>query len=228
MIPGRIGVILPAHDEQALIGSALRALAAAARRVSPPVHLVVVLDDCRDATAEVVAASDRSAFTTLDVMRTGACRVGAARRAGAHHLLDVLPVAGTWLATTDADSAVPRNWFERQLAHAAAGADAVAGTVSVGDWSGVPDGVPEAYRRRYTALDGHRHVHGANLSLRAAVYLDAGGFPAVETDEDVALIEAVGRRGHRVLWAGDLAVTTSARLRGRAPGGFADHLAALT
>ncbi len=227
MRPSRIGVVLPAHDEESLIAAALRALAVAAERVAVPVHVVVVLDTCRDRTAEFVAGADASGLVSLESTVVDATRVGEARRAGVERLLHALPVAGTWLATTDADSTVPAGWFERQLAHAAGGAAAIAGTVAVSDWSGLPATVERAYRERYLAMDGHRHVHGANLSFTAGAYRAVGGFRPSETDEDVELVDAFIAGGFRVLWAADLAVTTSARLRARAMRGFADHLAAL-
>ncbi|MFC6344030.1 hypothetical protein ACFP8W_18770, partial [Nocardioides hankookensis] len=69
-------------------------------------------------------------------------------------------------------------------------------------------------------------VHGANLGVRLTAYLEAGGFPEVREHEDVALFEAVLRTGRP--WVTGTRVTTSARLRGRTPGGFAGYLRALT
>ena len=226
----RIAVVVPAHNEDELIGACLRALAAAARAVRVPVHLVVVLDSCTDGTAAAVhanagaLASEDSSFADLGVVAIEDRSVGAARRAAARSLLAALPVPGTWLATTDADSRVPPNWFRAQLDHRAAGAEAVVGTVVVPDWSGRSASVTRAYLERYHSIDGHRHVHGANLSMTAEAYLRVGGFPARVNDEDVALVGAVVAAGYRVTWAADQPVATSARLTGRAPDGFAAFL----
>ena len=68
-------------------------------------------------------------------------------------------------------------------------------------------------------------MHGANLGFRASAYLRAGGFPAVPTAEDHALVAALTAAGSRVLRTRALTVVTSARREARAPHGFSDYLA---
>jgi hypothetical protein len=70
-------------------------------------------------------------------------------------------------------------------------------------------------------------VHGANLGFRASAYLRAGGFPAVPTGEDRALVAALDAAGGRVLRTRALTVVTSARREARAPHGFGDYLTGL-
>ena len=77
------------------------------------------------------------------------------------------------------------------------------------------------------ALHQHDHVYGANLAVRADAYLDVGGFPHAVHGEDRALLDALVAAGHPVLRTRSIAVTTSGRLRGRAAGGLAEHLAVL-
>ena len=60
---------------------------------------------------------------------------------------------------------------------------------------------------------------------RADAYVGVGGFPSLDRDEDVALVAALAHR--RVVRTGAIPVVTSARLRSRTGGGFADHLASL-
>jgi hypothetical protein len=129
-----------------------------------------------------------------------------------------------WLATTDADSVVPRHWFTGQLTHAQ-GTDLVAGTVDVADWSGWPDSFVELYQGIYLS-EGH-HVHGANLAFRANAYVDSGGFRPIPQGEDGLLVQAFRRRGHRVRHVNDLTVQTSARKDARCHGGFGDYLQTL-
>ncbi len=217
----RIGVLIPARDEQRLLPAALDALARAAARCPLPVSVVVIADGCVDATARV--AADAGA----QVIELDARCVGRARGAGADALIAELGIEGTWLATTDADSRVPEHWLARHARLAADGADAIVGTVQVTDWSGYPASVRRRYARRYVHADGHRHVHGANLGLSAAAYRAVGGFPALAAHEDVAVVAALEAGGFRIAWAGDLAVTTSARRVARAPDGFARHLRSL-
>lgn len=218
----QVGIVVPAHNEEELLPGCLAALRHAAAVVDIPVRLLVVLDACSDRTAEL--ASDAEVLTVWER------NVGAARRAGFAHLLqrlgliDELSVDRVWLASTDADSQVPTGWLADQLAHAHRGADAVAGMVSVTDWSEHPPGTAERFRRLHHHVLGHHHVHGANLGISARSYLAVDGFPPVPAHEDIALVSALKRTGHRVLHTADPPVRTSARRQARAAEGFADFL----
>ncbi len=223
----RVGVVIPAHNEELLLPACIEALGTAAARAEVPVSAVVVLDSCTDRSRQAVRDGDPAPFERLECISGQLRSVGAARDAGSRYLIGRHDPAGLWLATTDADSTVPADWIVRQLAHARLGARAVIGTVHVADWSRHPAHVGPHYRTRYDARDGHRHVHGANMSMAATAYLAAGGFPALATAEDAAIIERLCAASEPVVWAADLPVTTSARLDGRAPAGFAGYLAGL-
>lgn len=219
----RIAVVVPAHDERSLLPGCLAALQVAAGRVDVPVRIIVVADACTDGTAQLSAAAG------VEVVTIEEGNVGRARSAGVAHLLRDGP-GGLWLATTDADSRVPADWLQWQLQYADGGADLVAGTVEVDDWSDWPGPLPSRYDRRYRekiAGIRHRHIHGANLGFRASAYLAAGGFPALEHDEDRTLVARMHETGARVLTDVHCPVRTSARPDGRAPHGFAAHLLAL-
>jgi glycosyltransferase involved in cell wall biosynthesis len=221
--PVRIAVVVPAHDESILLPACLSALRVAAARVAPvPVRLIVVADACTDGTAALARAGG------ADVLTIDTRNVGRARAAGVGYAMrDDGPL---WVATTDADSRVPADWLRWQLGHAANGAALLAGTVEVDDWSAWPDPLPARYRHRYDRLvtgARHGHVHGANLGFDAAAYRAAGGFPALPSDEDRALVARIGATGGRVVTDAGCPVRTSARPAGRAPRGFAAHLRAL-
>jgi glycosyltransferase involved in cell wall biosynthesis len=222
----RVGVVVPANNEQNALPTCLDGLKAAARWMSVPITVVVVLDSCTDRSAETVAVASRTSGIAIDTVTVDARNVGLARRAGIAELLRRHPTPGLWLATTDADSIVPENWFTAQLNHAAAGAHVVAGTVTVSDWQDHSHVVRDRAVKDYLAAP-HRHVHGANLSFTAAAYEAAGGFPPIASAEDVALVEAFRRNDEPIAWAIDLAVTTSARRLARAPRGFAGYLSGL-
>lgn len=219
-----IGVAIPVHDEELLLPDCLKSIAAAAAQTPVPVHVMVALDRCEDASAEVVAAA---AGANLSALVPAAAGVGAARAAALSALLSQLEPATTWLATTDADTVVPADWFARQLAHAEAGADMVVGTVRIEDWSEHAPEVRDRYLAGYRSRTGHRHMHGANLSFSAQAYLDSGGFAATSYDEDVDLITRFGAQHRPLVWAADVEVITSARRDGRAPHGLAAHLLGL-
>jgi glycosyltransferase involved in cell wall biosynthesis len=213
------GVVIPAHNEQDLLPACLVAVRHAVRQVSVPVHLVVVADACTDKTADL--ASDLGAT----VIESGAHNVGAARRAGVSLVLRYarrLDPAEVWVATTDADSLVPRHWLTRQLRYARRGWKGVVGTVTIADWADHPHHVQQRYAQGYRAWQGrHPHVHGANLGFTADAYLAAGGFRPLPTAEDHALVDDLRAVGIPLLRTARLPVVTSARRGARAPRGFA-------
>lgn len=214
----RVVVVIPAHDEREGIRACVDSVLAAAAEVDVPVTVRVVLDTCTDGTGEHVPDGVET--------RTVAVRnVGAARAAGVD---DADGGADVWLAHTDADTIVGAEWLRRQLAHADAGADAVAGTIHVRDWSHRPDGVRDLHDRAYTHADGHGHVHGANLGVRGSAYAAVGGFRPLPESEDVDLVARLDAAGATVVWAADCPVVTSSRVSRRTGGGFSGHLDSLT
>jgi len=223
--PAAAGVVVPAHNEEAMLPACLAALRRAVAAAGIPVHLVVVADTCTDRTAAVARACGAR------VISTGARNVGAARAAGMTEMLRLAAgrdPAAVWLATTDADTVVPSGWLRRQLRYAERGWDVVLGTVAVADWEGHPPHVPAAFEAMYGHGGGpHPHVHGANLGIRASAYLAAGGFRPLATAEDHALLAAATEAGCPVVQAGDITVRTSGRRQARAPLGFSHLLRTL-
>jgi glycosyltransferase involved in cell wall biosynthesis len=213
-----IGIVIPAHNEEEWIDDCLnhvRACMDSTRLMGEPVEVVVVTDACTDATGILAA---RAGAMTLPVQ---ARNVGVARAAGAELML---ARGARWLAFTDADTLVSPDWLVEQLALQA---DAVCGTVEVGDWTPHAEHaqlLAQHFAETYHDADDHRHVHGANLGVSAAAYRLAGGFRHLACSEDVDLIASLERVGARVCWSARPRVCTSSRLVARAPGGFADAL----
>lgn len=219
-----VGVVVPAHDEQALLPACLASLRVAAAHPAlrhVQVHVVPVLDACSDDTGELAPGA----------LEVSAYNVGVARAAGFAEVLrreSGRPPGELWLATTDADSVVPADWLVEQLCLADRGVDVVAGTVRVEDWSQQPAVVRDRFARTYGVPgEGHLHVHGANLGLSASAYLEAGGVPPLALAEDQALVDVLRSRARRLVATGRIPVVTSARRESRTTGGFADHLRAL-
>jgi hypothetical protein len=155
--------------------------------------------------------------------------VGRVRDRGVRALWDALPAPPerTWLLHTDADTTVPPGWVLDQLRYAEAGADAVAGAVDLDGAAALPAAALCRYAELVaagTGRDRHEHAYAANLGVRASVYARVGGFPAVDSGEEHALLALLRRDGHRVVAPTDVRVRTSARLHGRARGGLADLL----
>lgn len=222
-----IGIAVPAHNEEAMLGPCLAALLAAARDPGlrgEAVAVLIVLDACEDDSGGVVCRHRRlfeAAGVTLDCIEVDERRVGAARGAGASRLLSL---GARWLAFTDADTRVTPQWLVAQLA---LNADVVCGSVAVDDWSPHAeraDALRAHFDGFYQDRDGHRHIHGANLGVAAAAYQAAGGFEAVSCHEDVLLVKALERIGARFAWSARPRVFTSARRDARARDGFGDTL----
>ena len=206
-----IAAIVPAHNEEALLGdclAALRVAAASARLKGEPVMLIVVADDCSDRTPDIARAQADA------VLRVAYRNVGAARAAGARI---AIAAGARWLSFTDADSRVAPDWFWHQLS---LGADAVCGTVQVVDWESHPPQVAAQFAATYVDRDGHRHIHGANLGVSTAAYRRARGFDALSSSEDVALVRALEHSRARIAWSALPRVVTSSRRDYRAPAGF--------
>ncbi len=220
-----LAVVVPAHDEEALLGRCLTAIADAAGRLSRHrpdlvVTTLVVLDRCRDGTAGVAAAVGAP---TLEV---DAGSVGVARRAGVRSAVAALSSVRSeqvWVACTDADSAVPPGWLLAQVAAADHGASLVLGPVRP-DARDLDPATHAAWLQRHRARRGDV-VHGANLGFRLDAYRRAGGFPPVAEHEDVLLVGAL--RGLGVAEGAAPPVATSGRRVGRTAGGFAGYLRAL-
>ncbi|MBF8778255.1 glycosyltransferase [Pseudomonas fulva] len=214
-----IGVVIPAHNEARRLGRCLRAVKAARRQAEQAgyqVQVLVVLDRCSDASE---AIARRHGVMTLVV---DAGNVGQARRAGAAFMLER---GARWLACTDADSRVPEHWLLWQVQCAA---DAVCGTVHVERWQPWQGAaLRRLYRSRYQAVEGHSHVHGANLGVCAQAYQRAGGFQPLPAHEDMQLVQALQASGARIVWTARHSVATSSRKDSRAREGFGDYLSEL-
>jgi len=218
-----MGVVVPARNEQQRIEACLTALLVAQEfsrldtNGPAAVQIVVVADRCTDRTVEIVGG-----FPGVAVIRSDRGRVGAARAAGVAWLLRSPRVC--WIASTDADSTVPPDWLITQWQHARAGTDLLLGTVRLTIEEELPATTVRQWERQHDLSDGHRHVHGANLGVRAATYRKVGGFADVAVHEDLALVQAVQRAGGVVVSTAASPVHTSARVTGRAPGGLSGYL----
>lgn len=221
-----VGVVIPARDEEDRVIRTLASvdLARAALPSYVTTTCVVVVDGCSDRTASRSRGWTGGTGPPVVIEITDRC-VGVARATGTEWLLANTPhaVGAVWIANTDADSIVPPDWLVKQLALADQGVAAVAGIVRLADTTnqGLLDRFTASYR---LGPDGtHEHVHGANLGIRGDAYIAVGGWGDQTTAEDHDLWVRLGRR-HKRISATSVVVTTSARLTGRAPSGFAGEL----
>jgi glycosyltransferase involved in cell wall biosynthesis len=206
-----IAAIVPAHNEEEHLAVCVESLTQAARcpaLLGEPAVIVVVLDHCTDAS-EAVARRCGAVTVALHARNVGAARALGAQRA--------IELGARWLAFTDADTVVEPGWLAAQLALRA---DAVCGTVAVRDWGAYGERMRRHYEATYTDADGHRHIHGANLGVSTEAYVAAGGFPPLQSSEDVALVDELKAQGASIAWSALPRVVTSARRLFRAPLGF--------
>lgn len=222
-------VVVPVHDEEELLGRCVAALRHAVTHVESSarqvrVEVVFVLDGCTDGSASIARLSP------FRVVEVSARRVGAARALGVEIALASLraaegevPLEEVWIASTDADSAVPAHWVSSQVELASQGADVVVGTVRP-DPADLTPAQRAAWQATHVPGRANGHVHGANLGMRADVYTAAGGYPPIDEHEDVALVARARGTGATVVASDDAWVLTSGRQQGRTPGGYARYL----
>jgi len=222
-----IGVAIPARNEESLLPRCLDSVLQAAEKVRPlaTADIVVVADSSTDKTIQIATNMLRARGKAVCI---GAGVVGTARATAARLLLERHHghLSRHWIANTDADCVVPPDWLLNQLALAASGIEAIAGVVSVDDFKDFGPEMPAKFKASYLIEPGgdHPHVHGANLGLRADVYVESGGWLPLETAEDHDLWRRLATKGARRLSTAAVTVQTSGRRKGRAPHGFAGAL----
>lgn len=221
--PWALAVVIPAHNEEELIGvclDAIRSAVAAARDRVRHVSVHVAADGCSDGTARIAVAAG------AEVILPAERGVGAARAAGVTAALAThadVPLRRLWIAHTDADSVVPVHWLVHQLDLASTGADVVVGTVRP-DFRDLSEQQATAWWATHVPGTANGHVHGANLGTRASALVAAGGFEPVLEHEDVLLVAEARTRGSRLVASDEAWVQTSGRAVGRTAGGYAGYL----
>jgi glucosyl-3-phosphoglycerate synthase len=232
-------VVIPARDEAEQIAGCLEALAAQ-RLADGRFETIIVADGCRDATAAGAADAAEALGLAVTVLIGPGQGAGAARRLGMEAAADRLTEAGTargLIACTDADSRPAPDWLARQLAHAQAGASAIAGVIELDPEQAAA--LPGAVRRRrsrealarlervreHDPTAAHHHFAGASLAVTVDVYREVGGLEPLPALEDAAFGERLKQHGIPVVRASDVIVRTSARADGRARRGLSVDLA---
>lgn len=224
-----VAVVVPAADEQEHIAACLESITEAGEQLLESgsgverLRVIAVLDGCVDETPAIVARL--AAESPVQVIITSVRRVGAARQRGTLAALSTrVSPTQLWLANTDADSVVPRSWLTEMVQAANEGADVVLGTVLPG--AELPQLLRAAWLARHTLVDGHPHVHGANLGIRGDAYIRLGGWnPNLACNEDTDLASRATASSHvHVRCTAAIPVVTSARMTARAPNGFSSYI----
>lgn len=238
-------VCLPVCNEAEHIKACLEAFAE--QDFAGPFILVLLLNNCTDGTAQIVAAFEPPPRMHLQVES----RIFPSHEASAGYARHVAMQAARQLAAptgvllcTDADAIVPEDWIRQNLEAIAVGADAVAGRIEMDavDFKRLPSRLhdDEAAAQLLTCLidqidsvvdpdasdpwPRHAEHSGASIAVTCAAYDAVGGIPNLPSSEDRAFFSALRRIGARIRHAPDIVVTVSGRLEGRAKGGMAETL----
>ena len=105
-----ISFIVPAYNEEVMVGATVRTLRASASALGAPYELLVVDDDSTDATADVARDSGAA------VLQVKLRQIAAVRNAGAR------AARGDLLVFVDADTLVPENTLRAMLDAVSGGA----------------------------------------------------------------------------------------------------------
>jgi len=250
MTDARFCVCVPARDEADRLPILLDALAR--QDVDGPIRVSILINNTVDDSVAAVARAQAAWGERLHLavacheLPPERAHAGTARRLAMEAgLARIDPDRGV-LISTDADTRPPSNWISAMLRAIDAGLDIVGGRIVVDDaeplaadmdamqvkldryWACVRAIEDDIDPCRWDPAPRHGDHTGASLAILAPLYRAAGGVPAIPAGEDRALVEAAvaagGRLGHPMsVWT-----RVSARTIGRATGGMADHMQALS
>jgi cellulose synthase/poly-beta-1,6-N-acetylglucosamine synthase-like glycosyltransferase len=206
--PARIGVVVPAHDEEAGVAETVKSLLAVEYPRSS-FRVIVVADNCRDRTAAVAEAAGAEVLVREDPDRRGK---GYALRFAFDHLLARGDVDA--VVVVDADTVVFANLLQAFAAHLARGARALQAHYGVRNAS-------ESWRTRLLAI-AFGAIHGVRSLARERLGLSCGlrgngmafsrellqevPYQAFSVVEDLEYGIAIAQRGHRVHYVAEAEV----------------------
>jgi len=178
-----ISFVVPAYNEEVMIGATVRTLRASASALGEPYELLVVDDDSTDATADVARANGAA------VLQVKLRQISAVRNAGAR------TSRGDLLVFVDADTLVPENTLRAMLDAVSGGAVGGGARVrfdahGVGAWTRrlSEAGCWMMYRLGFTG--------GCFLFARRNAFEAAGGFDErYFASEEIHLKLALGKLG---------------------------------
>ena len=181
-----ISFIVPAHNEEELLGRTLTTLRDAAERLAQPFEMIVVDDASTDSTR---AVADEHGATVVNVSLR---QIGMVRNAGAR------AAKGNILVFIDADTLVPPETIRAALSALDQGAIGGGATItfdeSPGWWARTLTGMWNAISRRM------RWAAGCFIFVRREAFDSVGGFDAEYfIGEEVILSAALKRVGRFVI-----------------------------
>jgi glycosyltransferase involved in cell wall biosynthesis len=181
-----ISIVVPAHNEEALIGATLLAIDVAARDTGRPFEIIVVDDGSTDRTAEI------SRGHGARVVSAAVHQIAAARNAGAR------VARGNLLVFVDADTIVPAAVL--RAAVRAVGDGAVGGGAGATFDAGTPRWAQRTIAAVAWILRTARWAAGCFLFVRRDAFERVGGFDErYFASEEIHLSRALKRVGRFVI-----------------------------
>jgi cellulose synthase/poly-beta-1,6-N-acetylglucosamine synthase-like glycosyltransferase len=213
----RCSVVITAHNERAAIADCLRSLDRQRGFAPGDLEIILVDDRSTDGTAGAAAAVDIDGLTILTIDDDGRYALTTRQRA-----LDLgfAAASGATILTLDADGIAPAEWafamaapIERGKVEAVVGAVAFVGphlliaalqTVDVAVYLQICR-ILSAWRFESGGLFG-------NFAFKAGLYEEVGGFRNIgfALTEDLSFVRAIQRKGCRLKFLPDAAVTVNA------------------
>ena len=195
-MPPVVSIVIPAHNEEALLGRTLEALRTALAGIGDASEIVVVDDSSTDRTAEIAGAHGAR------VVRAEVHQIAAARNAGAR------AAAGGYLVFVDADTIVPPDVLRAAI-------EAMHGGAAGGGSSAVFEPAAPRWAHRAIAMAAWlmriaQWAPGCFIFAERRAFEQAGGFDErYFASEEIHLSRVLKRIGPFVLLRGP--VVTSAR-----------------
>lgn len=185
----KVSVVIPAYNEEKIIGRCLEALSH--QITSTPFEVVVVDNNSTDKTVDIVKSfANKLNIRVIPEKTKGR---SPARRAGFES------AQGTIILSTDADTIVPKTWVESlvssfedpQIA-------AVSGMCYINDCSWRINTTFNIFQPLsmifYRMMYGHFWLSGFNFAIRKEIYEKSGGFdPKLNAQEDTELARRVAK-----------------------------------
>jgi len=194
-----LSFVIPAHNEEAVIGQTLRALLASADTVGEPSEVIVVDDASTDRTAEI-ARSLGAAVVPVNLRKISAVRNAGARAARGEAFIFV-----------DADTLVPAKALASAVEAIRQGA--VGGGARVQMEDDVPSWAPTLMTLASWSLCRLRLAAGCFLFARRDAFDAVGGFDEeYYASEEIHLSRALKARGEFVI-VSEAVITSGRKVR---------------
>jgi glycosyltransferase involved in cell wall biosynthesis len=186
----RVSVIIPAFNEEEMIGKCLESLVGACYPLDA-FEVIVVDNGSTDRTLEI--ARSFSTRLRLTILQRPGVNISALRNLGAS------AARGELLAFLDADCSIPKDWFENAASNLASdSAGVIGGNITIPEDSGWV--ARTWFQVAYSPKDGEvAYVPSGNMLMKNSAFVQIGGFnETIKTSEDCELCSRARGAGFTV------------------------------